>query len=81
MSDHLIWLAIGLGIGVAIFLIFCAILAKLASSKEPDDGYDGDIFINKEGEMYAQFGIPIETIQKSRSVRMKIHYVKSKKGE
>lgn len=81
MPTNLIWMAAGLSIGVVIFFVFCAILAKLAAKYSTnEDDLEGDIYVDDEGEVYAQFNIPIEEIKKSKTVRLVVHHVKTKKG-
>lgn len=62
-------------IGMFLGSLIAKRTAKGEAEKKP---FDGDIFINREGEMYAQFDIPVPDIQKAKSVTMKINYVKGK---
>ena len=78
MATNLIWMAAGLAIGVVLFFIFCAILAKLAA-KYTSDEPEGDLIISDDDEVYARFGVPIDDIRKSKTVRLVVKNVKTRK--
>ena len=63
-------------IGVVIRLAGKLLDRKGESKAEP---YDGDIFVNDEGEIYAQFDVPVTEIVKKKRLSMKVHHVKHKK--
>lgn len=78
MSDY--FLVLLFIVGMTLLALFSVILDALRKRRlRNEKPYDGDIFINKEGDMYAQFEIPVDAIIHKKSVHMRVHYVKPRK--
>lgn len=68
-------------VGITVFTTCFFIVRRLHELHAQHNKIDGELFISDSGEMYSEFGIPVEELVAKDYILMKVNHVTMKGGE
>lgn len=78
---HIIVICILFVIGVTVFTTCFFVVRRLHELHTQHNKIDGELFVSDSGDMYSEFGIPVDELISKDYILMKVNHVATKGGE
>ena len=81
IDNTIILIALILTIGIPLIVLTFFVCRRLHEMHNTHNTIEGELFVSDDGQIFSEFGIPIDEICKREYLLLKVHHVKPKQKE